>query len=508
MSKFSELGKQLQNEARQQQTSSRIFDAALQFYENVLVERGDDPLVRFQAASAFLRAGEIREILGQQDYSGALIDRAVELLEGLNAGQGSIAQRRELVFALRLQATNARHNGEATKAEAAYRRCLDITEFLLRVDPHNVATVTHSGKVRISFAIMLKGEQRLDEVIEWHRESIDILRSAVARWPDEDACQIELANALNATGATLWYARRIPEAEPHYRESFDLSQKLFARLPNHLAVRSLYARSLLSMIRCDIAAEQLDTAAARFDEAARVMNELVTSYPDNIHYLSETLWLWQSRLEFEQRRHNTPLIDRAWRMELGFLGNLFRRLPPASRYDERFALSTSRYADWLWSQGRTAEARDHFVVALQVLKQVSDRLPDDAAAQQQLAWQHAVCPVVELRDIPVAESLATRATELSPDDHHAWQALGAAQFRAEKFPVAEASLCRGLMLSPNPESCAALHSFLAMTLHPQERDDEAISELALALASAPSEPLPQLVRLLEECRIAVKPVLP
>ena len=212
VSKFSELGKQLQNEARQQQTSSRIFDAALQFYENVLVERGDDPLVRFQAASAFLRAGEIREILGQQDHSGALIDRAVELLEGLNAGQGSIAQRRELVFALRLQATNARHNGEATKAEAAYRRCLDITESLLRVDPNNVATVTHSGKVRISFAIMLKGEQRLDEAIEWHRESIDILRSAVARWPNEDACQIELANALNATGATLWYARRIPEA--------------------------------------------------------------------------------------------------------------------------------------------------------------------------------------------------------------------------------------------------------------------------------------------------------
>ena len=198
--------------ARQQPTSSRSFDAAWQFYENVLVERGDDPLVRFQAASAFLRAGEIREILGQQDHSGALIDRAVELLEGLNAGQGSLAQRRELVFALRLQATNARHNGEATKAEAAYRRCLDITESLLRVDPNNVATVTHSGKVRISFAIMLKGEQRLDEAIEWHRESIDILRSAVARWPNEDACQIELANALNATGATLWYARRIPEA--------------------------------------------------------------------------------------------------------------------------------------------------------------------------------------------------------------------------------------------------------------------------------------------------------
>ena len=185
-------------------------------------------------------------------------------------------------------------------------------------------------------------------------------------------------------------------------------------------------------------------------------------------------------------------------MELGLLGNLFRRLPPASRYDERFA-------DWLWSQDRTTEARDHFVVALQILKQVADRLPDDVSVQQQFAWLHAVCPIAELRDIPLAESLAT---ELSPDDPHAWQALGAAQFRAEKFPVAEASLCRGLMLSPNPESSAALHSFLAMTLQPQERDDEAISELALALASAPSEPLPQLVRLLEECRSAVKPVQP
>ena len=503
VTKFSELGNQLQNEARQQQTSSRIFDAALEFYENVLVEHGDDPLVRFQAASAFLRAGEIREILGQQDRSTVLIDRAVELIEGLIAEDNSVANRRQLAIALRLQATNARHFVDLKKAEPAYRQALTVLESLVRDNPDDVTDATHRGKVRVSFGVMLKATDRIEESLTLHREAIDILRSVVARWPMEDACQIELANALNAYGSALWYVSRIPEAEPLYRESFELSRTLLARLPSHLTVRTQYARHLLSMTRIDITAGQFDEAAARMDEGARIMNEIVSNYPDNINYLSELLWLWQDRLTLERRRNNVPMIDRASRMELSLLGNLFRRMPPSTRQDERFALANYRFADWLWLQDQKTDARDHYGVALQILKQVADRFPQDATALHQLAWLHAVCPIIELRDIPLAETRATHATELTPSTPSSWQALGAAQLRAENFTAAETSLRKALTLSPGTESKAALHALLALALHQQDRHSEVESELQFATSSTPSAPSPQLLRVLDECRTTI-----
>ncbi|MBC7821214.1 MAG: protein kinase, partial [Planctomycetaceae bacterium] len=477
VTKFSGLGNQLQNEARQQQTSRRIFDAALQFYENVLVERGDDPLVRFQAASAYLRAGEIREILGQQDHSAKLIDRAVELLEGLVAEESSVAHRRELVIALRLQASNARHFVDLKKAETAYVRCLDVTESLVRDNSDDRSAVTQRGKVRVGFGVMLKATERQEESLTLHREAVDIFRSAITRWPMEDSCEIELTNALHGLAAALWYFGRLSEAEPLYRECFERSRTLLARLPNHLAVRTQYARSLLSMTRLDIVAGELDTAAARMDEAAQIMNEIASNYPDNINYLSEFLWIWQDRLLLEHRRNIPAQFERASRMELDLLGNLLRRLPPSSRYEERFALATYRFADWLWLQDKKTEARDQYAVALQVLKQVTDRLPQDASVLHQLAWYHAVCPIVELRDIPLAETLATRATELSPNSFATWQSLGAAQLRAADFSAAETSLGKALSLSPNSESSAAMHALLAVALHQQNRSDEAEAEL-------------------------------
>ena len=472
----------------------------MQFYENVLVERGDDPVVRFEAASAYLRAGEIREILGQQEHSATLIDRAVELLEGLVSEANTVAHRRQLAIALRLQASNARHFTDLKKAEAAYVRCLEVTESLVRDNPDDLVDLTHHGKVHVSFGVTLKATSRQDESLALHRTGVAIFRDAVARWPNEDACQINLANALHGLGSVLWYFDRRPEGALIYRECYELSRTLFARLQNHLTVRTQYARSLLSMTRLDTVAGELDVAATRLDEAARIMNEVISNFPDNINHLSETLWLWQDRVALEQRRNNAIQFDRASRIVLSLLGNLSRRLPLSSRYDERFALETYRFADWLWQQDRKPDARDYYGVALQVLKQVADRYPDDPTALHQLAWLHAVCPFPELRNIPLAESLATHATTLNSNNPLVWQALGAAQLRANNFTNAVESLRKALELSPNTESQAALHALLAVTLQHQNRADDADAELQLASQHAPSVPSLQLARLLQECR--------
>ncbi len=499
VSRFSELGMQLQNEARQQETSSRLFDAALQFYENVLVERGDDPAVRFQAASAFLRAAEIREVLSKQDVSIALIDRAIELLDGLVAENTAISHRRTLSNALRVRASNARHRAELKKAGPAYDRAIELMNSVVRDNPNDLNDQIQRGMIHVAYGVMLKGADRHDESLRHHQLAEEIFRAAVARWPNEDVCQLELANALNSHANTLWYVQRHDEATPLYRESFELSRTLHQHSPSHVNTRVLYARHLTSLTRIDQRAGDLDLAAERLDEAARVLNDVVTNYPDNINYLSELLWKWTERVSLEQRRGNTAMFDRACRMELSLLGNLMRRVPLTSRYDERFALASYRFADWLWVQDQKSESRDHYEVALQVLKQVATRLPDEATTQHQLAWSHVVCPFPDLRDVPLAETAAAHAVELAPDNVQSWLALGAVQLRSNQPAAAVTSLQKALTLNPDydRERAALIHAQLSLAQFHQSHPAEARASLAHAALQV-ANPLPQLARLLNE----------
>lgn len=358
------------------------------------------------------------------------------------------------------------------------------------------------GKLHVSYGVMLKGTDRHDESLQHLELADEIFRAAMTRWPDEEVCQLELANSLNAHANSLWYVSRHGEGTPLYRESFELTRAVQQRSPSHINARVLYARHTASLVRIDMLSNDFDVGAQRLDEAARIMNDVVSSFPDNVNYLSDALWIWCERRRVEQLRNNLPMFDRACRIELSLLGNLMRRVPLRSRYDERFALATYQFADWLWQQDRQPEARNYYEAALQVLKQVAARLPDDATAQHQLAWSHAVCPLPDLRDLPLAEAAANRAVELAPHLPQSGLALSAIQLRLGQPAAAEAALRKVLTLNLDSEKIAGTQALLSIALTQLARPAEARESYSIASTQIANPPL-HLVRLLKEAESQV-----
>jgi tetratricopeptide (TPR) repeat protein len=70
-----------------------------------------------------------------------------------------------------------------------------------------------------------------------------------------------------------------------------------------------------------------------------------------------------------------------------------------------------------------------------------------ARARTQLAWQLAMCPDIDQRDIDGALRQAERAVELAPRDASAHAALGAARYRLGRWADAVAALNASLEIN-------------------------------------------------------------
>ncbi len=78
------VGKErLVNEPRMERVRQELLEDALRFYERFRKEKNDDPGLRFQTARAFLRVGDIRQMLGQPDLAAEAFRSGQGLLEGL-----------------------------------------------------------------------------------------------------------------------------------------------------------------------------------------------------------------------------------------------------------------------------------------------------------------------------------------------------------------------------------------------------------------------------------------
>lgn len=510
VARLGELGMQLQHEPGQQATSSRLFDAVLEFYEQVLVEQGDDPLVRREAAVAFLRAAEIRELLGEQDRAASLANRAVELLEQLADQAASPATNRKLAEALQQQAASARNRRDGPSAADALRRSITLlTELLAK--PEIVASETaHDewllAKAHGSLGMLLRGQQQYEASLTELRRGNDILRAATRRRGEDERCQLELAFSLNGIGDTLQSAQRPAEAEPFYLEAFDLCRTLREQQPDSQPLTFLHVRLLRNLVQMEARSARFDTADARLAEAETLLNRMAARFPDDTHCQRERLWFCQERVLLEFRRQNAESIELACRAELRALTDLLPRMPASANLDEQLAVSSYRFADWLWQRDRHADAREHYATALRQSQAAADRQPNNFLALQQVAWQHAVCPVSDLQDLKLARSLADRAVKLAQDNPFAWRALGAVQLRAKEYTAAEASLRRSLQHQPSTEFAVSAHALLALTLHHLDQRAEALQELDLANHNSLSPTLPtisQIKRLESDARAAI-----
>ena len=261
-----------------------LLQDALRFYQEFLREKGDNPVVRSEAARAYRRVGQIEFMLGQRDEAEEAYGQAVGLLEELAAEsrgdpsflnelagvhndrgklyhstqrwpqaeaslQQSVAlleklEREHPTFLKHRHTLAGTHNnlvglyrqmGRLEQAETAFLKCKTLSETLLADDPKDLKALDFLAGCHQNVALVFGAQGNTARAEEACRKALDLYEQLVQDDPEAVAHRKRLAGTHNNLG--LFYARQgqHDQAESAYQQAIAHKEAILRDHPKVVA---------------------------------------------------------------------------------------------------------------------------------------------------------------------------------------------------------------------------------------------------------------------------------
>jgi serine/threonine protein kinase len=231
-----------------------LLQDALRFYQEFLRERGDSPLVRSEAASAYRRVGQIQVLLGQRNEGEEAYRQAVTLLEELLAELPDDPVLRNRLAGVHHDLAGLYLSSQRwPQAEAAVQQAVALLGQLDRQHPTDLTNRRDLAKCHKNLVNLYRQMGRLDQAETAFLKSMTLLDSLLA----EDRKNVEYLSLQtmchNNVGLVYAAQGRTAAAEAVYQKALAVNQQLvrdhpqvvdhqksLARIHNNLGL--LYAR--------------------------------------------------------------------------------------------------------------------------------------------------------------------------------------------------------------------------------------------------------------------------
>ena len=356
-----------------------LLGRAADYYERFAdLAEGDTPL-RFEAARARRRLGDVRRKLGDFDAAEASYHAAIDALDDLAGpapGDPEVRSERSKARARLGALLAARADSKA--ASELLADALAEQEALAESGPESPADALDRARTRRELAEVAKLDGRHDEAEAAYKKAVADLERLVEADPTAVEPRRELADAADAYGVLLLLLGRESEAEANLRRAEGLLGPLLAELPTVPAVRDSLAKTSNSLGLLLREAGTPGEAADALRESLGQYERLAEDFPGRVDY----------RRALGRSLVNLGIIAQ----EAGRLGEaqgLYERAEPLYRglVDEAPGLAKARR-----DLGRTASN----------LGTVLEKLgrPDDAEAAYRRAVEVDEALVREWPDVP------------------------------------------------------------------------------------------------------------
>jgi tetratricopeptide (TPR) repeat protein len=212
---------------------------ALEFYQEFLAEKSDDPVVRLKAGMAHKRVGDIHRLLKDDlERARQAYGQAIVLLGALTRAFPDDAEYRHALA----ESYNWRGELERTtplhaRAGDSFRQARALQERLVADFPRRPEYRRDLARSHYNLAILLREANRADEADAAFAEAIDTLQHLARRFPDEPAYARELARCQFNRGPVLRVRGKGLEAEEAYRQALTVLEDLVAKYPRRRAYR-------------------------------------------------------------------------------------------------------------------------------------------------------------------------------------------------------------------------------------------------------------------------------
>jgi tetratricopeptide (TPR) repeat protein len=410
----------------------RFLEKALAFYEGFAAERATDPPVRFEAARALERVGQIRAALGLNEQAAAAFRKAVAAYEGLSGRfPGEAEYRHRLAHALQGLAYQQRVVGRDRAAETTLRRSIEIQENLTAADPENREYRLDQAGSLNDLGTLLQRAGRSQEADKAIRGSLNRMQELVDESPGTSRYLRALATVEMSMGSFLGF---VVEGEQAYRRSLALWEKLLSSdLANH-DYRSHLAVTLRHLGNLQEYVGQWREAESSYRRALDVLEKLAAECPDRPGYRnllagtqSRLAWALSGLGKTEESVHYS-------REAVATVGKLVKDFPDIPDHRSSLADHLVTLAQRLTDP---AEVREVEGRARAIHEKLMRDYPERSDYRHNLAMfcyrfvsLYAGSPEVRLRDPAHALELARRAVELEPEnDSPMWKMLALAEYR-------------------------------------------------------------------------------
>jgi tetratricopeptide (TPR) repeat protein len=440
----------LAGEPRMVQLRRTLLEDALQFYQQFVEQKGDDPALRYDLARAYIRVGDIYSWLGEYKKVLAPCEQALVMLDELGRQHPTDPRYRvDMVEAYSLLHAKA-WLGQIVELIAHARSKVRVTEDLRRDFPTVPAYLYLAASAHEDLGNIL-GDVAPKESLAELRQALKLYENHRTRFPSVPEDRVRLAHIHHWLGSALRANGRYPEAEREYRQSMELRTQLIREEPP-----SLYLQDQLAHVKDYLAG--LLARTGRGAEAEELLQEAVAineqGLTDQLRHAESARRAGIVRRDLGDpllAMHRTVEAEKNLRRAIELHGELAQDLVDVPEY--RWSLAEDQYelAVLLEATGRSGEAAEAFRKAIELLEQVIVENPQSPNWPRRLGWMLATCPVVQFRNPPRALALVQQAIQLAPERGDTWGLLGIAQYRAGQPAAAIGSLRKALELTDGGE---------------------------------------------------------
>jgi tetratricopeptide (TPR) repeat protein len=335
----------------------RLLEKALAFFDEFLQERGDDPMLRFEAGMAYRRVSDIHRQLGQFRKAEVASDQAIDPLSQLSEEDPKrTAYRHELARAYHGRYRLRDTLGPAA-GEQAVLRAVELLEQLVVEEPEqpehrhylaksvagNANLQRQQGRYREAEKEYRRACALLDELVTAHPEKLDFLK-------DQTGVYGDLASVLDEIGT-------LGEAEKVYER---IAQSLDQALRNHpddREVRELVGLSNLNRGQFYLRRGRIPKGKQVSTRANEVLVKLAADYPGYPSYRSHVAAAHGNKGHFALLEHDMDSARKDFQKDLEIARELVKEFQSVPQYHYHLAGALNNLGIWYEENKELEKAR-------------------------------------------------------------------------------------------------------------------------------------------------------
>ncbi len=384
----------------------QLLESALQYYQEFVRQRGDDPALQAELAAAFFRVGKIAAEIGSKPKALTSFQRARDLYEMLSQSkpentsfQSELAKTYIEIGLLQSQ------TGQPTEAIHTIEHAVEMATTLSSANPSDTSfrSALATAYRRLGFVQQESG--RWKAALQSCEKSLELL-DQLARG---NATDIQLQKGRAAAHHNLGYLRHMASkpaaALRDYQQAIDIWESLTRENPADTELRSGLASSYANLGWLHSLTGRPTRALQAYEKSLAVRQQLARDNPTVTRYQTELALIHTSLGSFYQTTQQTTKALQSHQQAVAIREKLVRDNPGTTNFDKDLAWSYSQFGSLQVTSGELADASRLYQQALSMAEKLAVRNPGDTQIQYILSASHAGTAKVQKKRGQTVEAL-------------------------------------------------------------------------------------------------------